>query len=71
MSSPQFSVRIPATLNEQVKNFAEANNVTKSKVMIDALKHYLGFMEGISLNQELHEIKQKISAIELALKNKD
>lgn len=69
MSSPQFSVRIPSTLNEQVKEFAEANNITKSKVMIDALKHYLGCMEGISLNQELHEIRKKIEAIEAIMTN--
>lgn len=64
MSSPQFSVRIPSTLNEQVIEFAEANNITKSKVMIDALKHYLGCMEGISLNEKLDEIREKVIAIE-------
>ncbi|MEM9928027.1 MAG: hypothetical protein AAF915_30625 [Cyanobacteria bacterium P01_D01_bin.50] len=70
MSTPQFSVRIPITLDERVKQFAKDNNVTKTKVMVDALNHYLGCMEGISLNQELHEIKQKIHAIELAIKIK-
>jgi len=40
MSTLQFSVRIPITLDERVKQFAKNNNVTKSKVMIDALNHY-------------------------------
>ncbi|MEO1432518.1 MAG: hypothetical protein AAFV71_26295 [Cyanobacteria bacterium J06633_8] len=68
MSTPQFSVRIPVTLDTRVKQFAKDNNVTKSKVMIDALNHYLGCMEEISLNQELHDIKNKIAAIEAVIK---
>lgn len=67
MSTPQFSVRIPTTLDERVKKFAKDNNVTKTKVMIDALNHYLGCMEKMSLNRELHEIKEKISEIESIL----
>ncbi|MEM6403686.1 MAG: hypothetical protein AAF757_26255 [Cyanobacteria bacterium P01_D01_bin.116] len=67
MSSPQFSVRIPSTLDERVKEFAKINNTTKSKVMIDALNHYLGCVENISLNYELHEIKEKIAAIEAVI----
>ena len=42
MSSQQFSVRISPELNLNVKEFAKENNVTKTKVMIEALKHYLG-----------------------------
>ena len=68
MSSPQFSVRIPTNLDERVKKFAKDNNITKSKVMIDALNHYLGCMEGMSLNQELHDIREKIATIEIAIK---
>ncbi|NJO64733.1 MAG: toxin-antitoxin system HicB family antitoxin [Richelia sp. RM2_1_2] len=60
MSPPQFNVRIPSSLDKQVKLFAKANNVSKNKVMIDALNHYLGCMEKISLNQQLAEIKEKI-----------
>lgn len=70
MSSPQFSVRIPSTLNEQVKEFAEANNITKTKVMIDALKHYLGCMEGIALNQQLSEIKKLINELKITIEEK-
>lgn len=68
MSSPQFSVRIPLTLDKRVKQFAKENNVTKSKVMVDALNHYLGYMEKIPLNQQLHEIKEKIEYIEKSIK---
>lgn len=70
MSNPQFSVRIPFKLDAKIKQFAKDNNVTKSKIMIDALNNYLGTMERTPLNQELHEIKQKINAIGLALKIK-
>lgn len=70
MSTPQFSIRIPSTLDKQVKQFAKDNNITKTKVMIDALNHYLANMKRTYLNQELHEIKQKISAIEKTIKNK-
>lgn len=69
MSIPQFSIRIPSTLDKKVKEFAKRNNITKTKVMIDALNHYLGSVERTYLNQELHEIKEKVSAIELILKN--
>lgn len=37
--------------------------------MIDALNHYLGCMEEIPLNQQLAEIKEKIIAIERAIKS--
>ena len=70
MSIPQFSIRIPPTIDKQVKQFAKDNNITKTKVMIDALNHYLGNIKQTSLNQKLHENKQKISAIELIIKNK-
>lgn len=70
MSIPQFSIRIPPKLDEKIKQFAKENNITKTKVMIDALNHYLGNIERTPLNQELYEIKQKISDIELAIKNK-
>jgi len=68
MSSPQFSVRIPFTLDKRIKQFAKANNVSKSKVMIDALHYYLGCVEEMPLNQQLAEIKEKITAIESAIK---
>ena len=42
MSPQQFSVRIFPELNLNVKKFAKENNVTKTKVMIEALKHYFG-----------------------------
>lgn len=69
MSTPQFSVRIPINLDERVKQFAKDNKVTKTKVMIDALNHYLGYMEEMPLNEELHEIKEKIAVIEKIVKN--
>ena len=70
MSIPQFSIRIPPTLDKLVKQFAKDNNIDKTKVIIDALNHYLGNIKQTSLNQKLHENKQKISAIELNIKNK-
>ena len=45
MSSQQFSVPIPPELDLKVKEFAKENNVTKTKVMIDALKQYLECMK--------------------------
>ncbi|MGB6300816.1 MAG: hypothetical protein WBF90_32220 [Rivularia sp. (in: cyanobacteria)] len=71
MPSQQFSVRISSTLDKRIKEFAKVHNITKTKIMIDALNHYLGCVEKVPLNQELNEIKQKISAIELAIKNKN
>lgn len=68
MSSQQFSVRIPPELDLKVKEFAKENNVTKTKVMIDALKQYLGCMKETSLNQEIAEIKGKIIVIEGIIK---
>ena len=70
MSIPQFSIRIPPTLDKQVKQFAKDNNIDKTKVIIDAFNHYLGNIKQTSINQKLHEIKQKISAIELIIINK-
>ena len=69
MSIPQFSIRIPPTLDKQVKEFAKNNNITKTKVMIDALNYYLGCIEERPLNQQLAEIKEKIIAIESAMKS--
>ena len=69
MSSQQFSVRIPPELDLKVKEFAKENNVTKTKVMIDALNQYIGCIKETPLNQEIAEIKKKIIAIEVAIKN--
>ncbi|MFK0732068.1 MAG: ribbon-helix-helix protein, CopG family [Gloeotrichia echinulata GP01] len=40
-----FSVHISPELDARIKQFAKENNVTKSKVLHDALEHYLGCME--------------------------
>lgn len=47
MSTPQFIVRISFTLDKRVKQFAKDNNITKTKVIIDAWNYYFGCVEGI------------------------
>lgn len=44
------------------------NGVTKSKVLHDALTHYLGCVEEIPLNQQIAEIKEKLAIIESEIK---
>ena len=68
MASTQFSVRISPELDTQIKQFAKAKGVTKSKVLQDALTHYLGCVEEIPLNQQITEIKEKLEIIESEIK---
>jgi predicted DNA-binding protein len=41
MASPQFSVRLPVELDERLNAYVKQAGTTKTKVMIDALAHYL------------------------------
>lgn len=68
MASPQFSVRIPPELDAQVKQFAEENCLTKTKVMIDALAHYLGCASDMPMSRRMLEIEHRVAVLETAIK---
>lgn len=69
MPSSQFSVRISPELDARIKQFAKENGVTKSKVLHDALAHYLGCIEEKPLNRQIAEINQKLVMIETVITN--
>ncbi len=49
MASPQFSVRLPKELDERLNAYVKVAGTTKTKVMLDALAHYLGCANDVPL----------------------
>lgn len=64
MTSPQFSIRIPPELEQRLMGYAKQNGMTKTKVMIHALAHYLGCAEGVPLTRRVSELEERVSALE-------
>ncbi|MDZ8264409.1 hypothetical protein [Nostoc sp. ChiQUE01b] len=64
MTSPQFSIRIPSELEQRLMGYAKQNGMTKTKVMIDALAHYLGCAEDVPLTRRVSELEKRVSALE-------
>jgi predicted DNA-binding protein len=58
MISPQCSIRIPKELDARLIAYAKQNHVTKTKVMIDALAHYLSRTGNVPLIDRVAEIEQ-------------
>ena len=67
MNSTQFSIRIPPELDQRIKEYAQQNGITKSKVMQDALNHYLGFSSNLPLSHLLFQIEKRLAAVETAI----
>ncbi|MDF5708046.1 MAG: hypothetical protein PUP90_10295 [Nostoc sp. S4] len=70
MTSPQFSIRIPPELEQRLMGYAKQNGMTKTKVMIDALAHYLGCGEDVPLTRRVSKLEEKVSALEAERKDK-
>ena len=68
MASPQFSVRIPPELDKRLLVYAKQNGMTKTKVMIDALAHYLGCAEDVPLIRRVIELEEKVATLESLVK---
>ncbi|MFL9458558.1 ribbon-helix-helix protein, CopG family [Scytonema millei] len=64
MVSPQFSVRIPPELDERLNAYAKQAGTTKTKVMIDALAHYLGCADDVPLIRRVLELEERMAALE-------
>lgn len=68
MASPQFSVRILPELDERLLVYAITGGMTKTRVMIDALAHYLGCAEDVPLIRRVVELEEKVSTLEFLVK---
>jgi len=64
MSSPQFSIRIPPELDQQLKVYASTNGLTKSQVMLNALSYYLGLSEEVPLAYRMSQLEDRIARLE-------
>ncbi|MDZ8068542.1 MAG: hypothetical protein RMY64_23410 [Nostoc sp. DedQUE08] len=64
MTSPQFSIRIPLDVEQRLMGYVKQNGMTKTKVMIDALAHYLGCAEDVPLTHRVTELEKRVSALE-------
>lgn len=64
MASHQFCVRIPLELDERLVAYATESHTTKTKVMVDALAHYLGCEGDVPLIRRMLELEQRIAALE-------
>lgn len=50
LNSTQFSMRIPPKLDERIKEYADHDRITKSKVMSDVVNHDLAFSSHLTLS---------------------
>ncbi|MBD2358886.1 hypothetical protein H6G41_30540 [Tolypothrix sp. FACHB-123] len=66
MTSPQFSIRIPPKLEQRLMGYAKQNGMTKTKVMIDALAHYLGCAEDVPLTRRVSELEEGLDIAKLS-----
>lgn len=64
MASPQFSVRLPVELDERLNDYAKQAGTTKTKVMIDALAHYLGCGGDVPLIRRVIDIEERLAVLE-------
>ena len=69
MASPQFSVRLPVELDERLNAYVKQVGTTKTKVMIDALAHYLGCADDVPLIHRVLELEERMAALEVELRN--
>ncbi|MGF1479165.1 MAG: hypothetical protein ACFB4I_06705 [Cyanophyceae cyanobacterium] len=64
MPNPFIGVRIPTELNEAMTARVHETGQSKSEIVIEALKSYLGLS---SYQERLTEIEQRLSVIEAAI----
>ncbi|MBR8840826.1 MAG: ribbon-helix-helix protein, CopG family [Stigonema ocellatum SAG 48.90 = DSM 106950] len=64
MASPQFSIRLPVKLDERLNTYAQQTGTTKTKVMLDALAHYLGCSDDVPLTRRVFELEERVTALE-------
>jgi predicted DNA-binding protein len=69
MASPQFSVRLPQELDERLSAYVKQGGITKTKVMLDALAHYLGCADDVPLTRRVFEIEERLAALEAQMKS--
>ncbi len=68
MASSQFCVRIPSELDELLVAYAKQNGTTKTKVMVDALAHYLGFSDRVPLIHRMVELEERVAGLEAQIR---
>ena len=64
MPSIQVGLRIPESLHQQMMDYTKKVGISKSEVMISALKHYLEFAPDIPLSERIDKLEKKIAALE-------
>lgn len=69
MVSPQFSVRLPQELDERLNSYVKVAGTTKTKVMLDALAHYLGCTDDVPLVRRVMEMEERLAALEAQAKS--
>ena len=69
MASPQFSVRIPLELDERLNVYVKLAGTTKTKVMLDALAHYLGCADDVPLIRRVIELEERVTTLEAQAKS--
>ncbi len=65
MASLQFSIRLPEKLDERLNAYAQQTGTTKTRVMIDALAHYLGCADDVPLIRRVFELEERMAALEV------
>ncbi len=69
MASPQFSIRLPVKLDERLNAYAQETGTTKTRVMLDALAHYLGCADDVPSTRRVFEIEERLAALKARAKS--
>jgi predicted DNA-binding protein len=58
------SIRLPEEIDEKLRTFAATHAVTKTKVILTALSHYLNADWGINITGRLTDVEQRLAKLE-------
>ncbi|MDF5725174.1 MAG: hypothetical protein PUP91_32935 [Rhizonema sp. PD37] len=60
-------IRLPIKLDERLNAYAQQTGTTKTRVMLDALAHYLGCTDDVALIRRVFELEERMAALEATL----
>ena len=63
MAKSQIAVRIPQTLLDSLNEYVDHTGITKTEVVVDALRRYLGDQGTQSLSQRVTVLEAQMQAL--------
>jgi metal-responsive CopG/Arc/MetJ family transcriptional regulator len=64
MTKSQIAVRIPQFLLQELNQFVQKTNISKTDVVVNTITSYLNCPEKITINQRISDLERRIARIE-------